>query len=280
MRIDWILEEKNKPHVRQAAEITRLARDCLHKAERKPADVAAKEIEKAVAYIEEIDKLLEKERFEYYFEEFYWYHRTDNDISLNVDVYHRAVVIMYELRNYDLTEKYAYRGRHLALNSDKNADMLYAKDFEYYINDVREIRRKSSPQYIAAEKLKKKKENTTKLFTAFFWVFRILFIVGTVLGGGLATSEKYFPAARAVFLLIIGALACFYMLSSRDFETWVRPVILAPFGYLLIVLVYYVMGHGYKTHTFTFVLGQFGLAVLVIAVGYLIGYIINKARNR
>ena len=278
MGYNWKIEEDTKPNVRKAAEIARTARECLKKAYDLPPEKAEKELIKVIALIKEIDHLLELES-DYYCSQFFRYFRPDDCMSLNVDAYYRAMLIARKLKKYDFAIGYAERCQVLAKRSSNEDDAFLVEDCQNFIKYTREEMIKNSPQYKAAEKVKKKKENITKLFTVCFWLFRIAFIVGTVLGGGMATSESLFSMARIWYLLIIGAMAFFCMLSSKEGDTWPRPLILAPFGMTLISIMYYIFGHGYKQNNFSFVLLQFVIAALVVVISAGIGLLISKARG-
>lgn len=278
MGLYWNDEEAKKAYVREAAAKAQLVRKCLKNYYHSSGNEKIQAIEKALTCIKEIDALLLPEP-EYYWDDFYWYHRTDDDWSLDIEVYASASDFYWSQKNYDLAIVYAQKAQKQAsLSSQKNSEKLY-KEFTKKINIIREDRRTSSPEYKAKQKAQKSRNIRNKIC---FYSSYVIFVLYALFAPAIGFGSKKTPEGLLTFfyLLIIAAVAAFYMLSYKETDISIYTVIAAtPFAFMLYSLFVYIAR--FKEYRFfAFFFRQLILVVAAIVVGGLIGHFIEKNQSK
>lgn len=80
---------------------------------------------------------------------------------------------------------------------------------------------------------------------------------------------------------IIAAMIFSASMSVGDDDNAFRPVLLAPVGYALFSLIYYIFGGGYKIHNslILYVIKHFFICIGIIIAAFVIGTIIDSLIN-
>ncbi len=175
----WYEEAERNPKVKQASDLAKKARECYDKVGKK-GFVAEDELNKAIDYIRQIDRIFDCESEEYC-ASFFSYYGVD-DVGLNIAVYYKAANVALGQKRYDEADNYATRGYVLASRAQRRDDTDYIKHFDALKQRIRDTKWKESPAGLAAAKAKKFDETVDKLSVGAGFGFIGLLVLTSIIG--------------------------------------------------------------------------------------------------
>ena len=282
MNIDFLNEIKKKEHVKKAYDIANLANGIVKWFDCHTFDDPNTEIklEKAFAYLKKIESLLSCEGT-WYLRNFYRACRTYNDSpSLDTEIYEYATYIYEDLKKYDLALTYCSK-------VCDDYDNYRIDEFSKRLVQIRKEKDKAVAEAKAeakaeAEKNARAATPVREAFSFIFGILAIVFYVATVVFSIYIFNDgSHINIVSKVFLGIIAAMIFSASMSVGDDDNVYRPVLLAPVGYALFSLIYYIFGGGYKIHKLLilYVIKHFFICIGIIIAAFVIGTIIDSLIN-